>query len=57
MLAYVEGMTHQEIAAVTGLVRASIKPMLFRARRRFAAVLRSAGLAGPPSTKNVEVPS
>jgi len=45
VLAYVEGMTHQEIAGVTGLVRASIKPLLFRARRRFAAVLDAAGLA------------
>ena len=47
VLAYVEGMTHQEIASVTGLMRASIKPMLFRARQRFAAILRAAGLAGP----------
>ena len=46
VLAYVEGMTHQEIASVTGLMRASIKPLLFRARKRFAQVLRAAGLAG-----------
>jgi len=45
ILAYVEGMTHREIAGVTGLVRASVKPLLFRARRRFAAVLDAAGLA------------
>lgn len=45
LLAYVEGMTHREISQVTGLMRASIKPLLFRARRRFAAVLTSAGLA------------
>jgi RNA polymerase sigma-70 factor (ECF subfamily) len=45
VLAYVEGMTHQEIAGVTGLMRASLKPLLFRARRRFAAVLDAAGLA------------
>jgi RNA polymerase sigma-70 factor, ECF subfamily len=45
LLAYVEGMTHREISRVTGLMRASIKPLLFRARRRFAAVLTSAGLA------------
>jgi RNA polymerase sigma-70 factor (ECF subfamily) len=44
LLAYVEGMTHQEIAAITGLMRASIKPLLFRARRRFAAALREAGI-------------
>jgi RNA polymerase sigma-70 factor (ECF subfamily) len=50
LLAYVEGLTHREIAAVTGLVRASIRPLLFRARRRFAARLRAADLhRGSPS--------
>jgi RNA polymerase sigma-70 factor (ECF subfamily) len=44
LLAYVEGMTHQEIGKVTGLMRASIRPLLFRARKRFAAVLREAGV-------------
>lgn len=47
LLAYVEGMTHKEISQVTGLMRASVKPLLFRARRRFAAGLREAGLAAP----------
>jgi len=47
LLAYVEGMTHKEISHVTGLMRASVKPLLFRARRRFAAGLRQAGLAAP----------
>ena len=47
VLAYVEGMTHQEISRVTGLVRASVKPLLFRARRRFAAALNAAGLTRP----------
>lgn len=46
LLAYVEGLTHREIAAVTGLMRASIRPLLFRARRRFAARLHAAGLEG-----------
>jgi RNA polymerase sigma-70 factor (ECF subfamily) len=45
LLAYVEGLTHQEIAEVTGLMRASVRPLLFRARQRFASVLRHAGLA------------
>ena len=44
LLAYVEGMTHAEIAVVTGLVKASVRPLLFRARRRFAARLRAVGL-------------
>jgi RNA polymerase sigma-70 factor (ECF subfamily) len=46
LLAYVEGMTHAEIAVVTGLVRASVRPLLFRARRLFAARLRAVGLDG-----------
>ena len=50
LLAYVEGLTHREIAAITGLVRGSIRPLLFRARRRFAARLRDVGLDdGVPS--------
>jgi RNA polymerase sigma-70 factor, ECF subfamily len=36
VLAYVEGFTHAEIAAITGLMPASLKPLLFRARRRLA---------------------
>ena len=44
LLAYVEGLTHREIAMITGLVRGSIRPLLFRARRRFAARLRAVGL-------------
>lgn len=39
-LAYVEGMNHAEIAAATGLSALSIRLLLFRARRRAAALLR-----------------
>jgi RNA polymerase sigma-70 factor (ECF subfamily) len=39
-LAYGQGQTHREIAAVLGLQVGSIKMLLFRARRRLAAVLR-----------------
>jgi len=45
LLAYIEGMTHQEIAGVTGLMRASVRPLLFRARKRFGRLLSAAGLA------------
>lgn len=38
-LAYVEGMNHEEIAAATGLRALSIKILLFRARRKAAALL------------------
>lgn len=44
LLAYVEGLTHKEIGAITGLMCASIKPLLFRARRRFATAMREAGI-------------
>lgn len=38
-LAYVEGMTHAEIAVATGLAALSIRPLLFRARQKAAALL------------------
>lgn len=38
-LAYVEGMDHREIAAVTGLQRLSIRILLSRARHKAAALL------------------
>jgi RNA polymerase sigma-70 factor, ECF subfamily len=40
-LAHAEGYSHREIAAVTGLASASIRLLLFRARRKIAALLRS----------------
>jgi len=38
-LAYAEGASYREIAGVLGVRTASLKPMLFRARRRLAALL------------------
>jgi RNA polymerase sigma-70 factor, ECF subfamily len=38
-LAYAEGASHQEIAGVLGLSPASLKPLLFRARKKLAALL------------------
>lgn len=38
-LAYAEGASHREIAEVLGLNPASLKPLLFRARRRLAQLL------------------
>jgi RNA polymerase sigma-70 factor (ECF subfamily) len=38
-LAYAQGSTHEEIAQILGLKAGSIKLMLFRARRRLAALL------------------
>jgi len=42
-LAYANGSSHQEIADALGLKRASIKLLLFRARRRLANLLRDPG--------------
>jgi RNA polymerase sigma-70 factor (ECF subfamily) len=39
-LAYAEGASHQEIADALGLRPASLKAMLFRARRKLAELLR-----------------
>ena len=42
-LAYVEGASHREIAAVTGLKEASIRPSLFRIRQKLADILKRKG--------------
>ncbi|HEV2646699.1 MAG TPA: sigma-70 family RNA polymerase sigma factor [Acidobacteriaceae bacterium] len=43
-LAYAEGYTHREIAEITGLQSASVRLILFRARRQIAGLLRDSGL-------------
>jgi RNA polymerase sigma-70 factor (ECF subfamily) len=40
-LAYAEGYSHQEIAAITGLASPSIRLLLFRARRQMARLLQN----------------
>ncbi|HLY42308.1 MAG TPA: sigma-70 family RNA polymerase sigma factor [Terracidiphilus sp.] len=40
-LAYAEGYSHREIAEITGLASASIRLLLFRARRKAAQLLRN----------------
>jgi RNA polymerase sigma-70 factor (ECF subfamily) len=42
-LAYMEGMTHREIADATGLNVMSVRILLLRARREAATLLRSKG--------------
>ena len=39
-LAYAEGYSHREIAEITGLASASVRLLLFRARRKIAALMR-----------------
>jgi RNA polymerase sigma-70 factor, ECF subfamily len=38
-LAYAQGASHREIAAVVGVKTASVKPLLYRARRKLARLL------------------
>jgi RNA polymerase sigma-70 factor (ECF subfamily) len=45
-LAYAQGASHREMSTVLGLRAGSIKPLLFRARRRLALLLRAAGYGG-----------
>lgn len=45
-LAYAEGYNHREIAEVTGLASASIRLLLFRARRKAARLLRQPAREG-----------
>jgi RNA polymerase sigma-70 factor (ECF subfamily) len=42
-LAYVEGMSHTEIAAATGLQSLSVRLLLYRARKKAAALLNPNG--------------
>jgi RNA polymerase sigma-70 factor, ECF subfamily len=44
-LAYAEGSSHREIAETLGLRSGGIRVMLFRARRKLAALLRGSGVA------------
>jgi RNA polymerase sigma-70 factor (ECF subfamily) len=44
-LAYVEGMSHAEIANVVGIRCASVRPTLARARSRLSEILKVAGWA------------
>jgi RNA polymerase sigma-70 factor, ECF subfamily len=45
-LAYVEGFDHREIAQLTGLRAASVRVLLFRARRQLAGTLRNGPRTG-----------
>jgi len=45
-LAYAECASHHEIAEITGLRTASIRLLLFRARRKMARILRQRGITG-----------
>jgi len=47
-LAYAEGASHREIADVLGLRPTSLKPMLFRARRKLAELLGRGPRGGKP---------
>jgi RNA polymerase sigma-70 factor (ECF subfamily) len=46
-LAHVQGLSHVEIARQTGVAERSVRVALFRARRRFADLLRRRGLMRP----------
>ena len=45
-LAYAQGSSHQEIGETLGLKTGSIKPLLFRARRRLAGVAAPRRIGG-----------
>ena len=55
-LAHVEGFDHSEIASLTGLKAASIRVLLFRARRELAGVLRLRSRSGQkPARKELDI--
>ena len=45
-LAYVEGYSHKEIGRIIGVREKSLKVLLFRARKKFASILKERGLDG-----------
>ncbi len=49
-LAYVNGSSHREIAEATGVKESSVRPLLLRARRKLAEVLRRRGFRAPSSS-------
>lgn len=49
-LAYAQGFSHEEIAQTLGLKAASLKALLFRARRRLASLLRGGARRTPGGT-------
>lgn len=51
-LAHVEGFDHSEIANMTGLKAASIRVLLFRARRELAGVLRQGSGPGQKAERD-----
>ena len=55
-LAYAEGYSHKEIAEVTGLASASMRILLFRARRKIAGLLRKEPAAPRVSQAGLELP-
>jgi RNA polymerase sigma-70 factor, ECF subfamily len=50
-LAYAEGASHEEIAGILGLRAGSVRTLLFRARKRLAALLAGAGAGGRPEAE------
>lgn len=47
-LAYTQGASHEEIAQIVGVRTSSIKPLLYRARRRLAELLTAPRAEGRP---------
>jgi RNA polymerase sigma-70 factor (ECF subfamily) len=47
-LAYAEGASHEEIADILGLRAGSVRTLLFRARKRLAALLGGPGAERGP---------
>jgi RNA polymerase sigma-70 factor (ECF subfamily) len=61
-LAHAEGYSHREIAQITGLASASIRLLLFRARRKIARLLTAQAALGrapmqPSATESIASPN
>jgi RNA polymerase sigma-70 factor (ECF subfamily) len=56
-LAHAEGYSHHEIAQITGLASASIRLLLFRARRKIAHILKARMTSVPTGPRATAAPS
>lgn len=52
-LAYAEGASHKEIAKVSGMKAASVRPLLFRARKKLLDLLGASGIGKMHGTRKV----
>jgi len=54
-LAYAEGASHKEIAKASGMKAASVRPLLFRARKKLIALIGGSGRGNMPKLRKARL--